>query len=103
MSFFVESKSGAFYCNPANHQYIVGSDRRYAVYSEEMRGNPVAWIKQDNGAVIGVQGNSGNRFDGLSGIEKVDIATLVHSMIGAGHVDRLPTAQEQEDAASLCC
>ena len=98
MSFFVKSTSGEFYCDIAGLQYISGDDRRYAVYSKAMRGHPVAWIRQDSGAVIGVQGNTGNRLDRLSGIERADIATLVHLLVEIRFVARLPTDQEQKDA-----
>ena len=98
MSFLVKSTSGEFYCDIAGLQYISGDDRRYAVYSKAMRGHPVAWIRQDSGAVIGVQGNTGNRLDRLSGIERADIATLVHLLVEIRFVARLPTDQEQKDA-----
>ena len=99
MSFLVKSTSGEFYCDIAGLQYISGDDRRYAVYSKAMSGHPVAWIMVDNGAVIGVDGNSGNRLDRLSGIEKADIATLVHRLIEIRFVARLPTSREQGAAA----
>lgn len=98
MSFFVKSKSGEFYCDIAGYQYISGDDCRYAVYSKAMHGSPVAWIRVDSGVVIGVQGNTGNRLDRLSGIEKADIATLVHLLVEIRFVDRLPTGREQEGA-----
>ena len=98
MSFFVKSTSGEFYCDIAGYQYISGDDCRYAVYSKAMHGHPVAWIAQSNGAVIGVDGNTGNRLDRLSGIEKADIATLVHLLVEIRFVARLPTDQEQKDA-----
>ena len=98
MSIFVKSTSGEFYCDIAAPQYISGDDRRYAVYSKATRGHPVAWIMVDSGAVIGVQGNTGNRLDRLSGIEQADIATLVHLLVEIRFVARLPTDQEQKDA-----
>ena len=98
MSIFVKSTSGEFYCDIAGYQYISGDDCRYAVYSKAMRGGPVAWIRVDSGAVIGVDGNTGNRLDRLSGIARADIATLVHLLVEIRFVARLPTDQEQKDA-----
>lgn len=56
---------------------------------------PIAEILLENGAIVGIQGNTGNRFDRLSEQEKADIATLVVPLINLGIVKRLPTNEEQ--------
>jgi len=58
-------------------------------------GFPVARVHKQTGIVVGLRGNSGNRFDRLSAIEKMDIGTLVNSLVNCGEVDRLPTPTEQ--------
>ena len=98
----IKSLSQEFFCDASSYQYINGNDYRYAVYSVSRRGYPVAMIKKTNGVVIGIRGNSGNRFDKLADIEKVDVGTLVTAMVHANYVDSLPTTEEQRAAAMLC-
>lgn len=66
------------------------------VCRDSSRGSfPVAEIMIDTGVVVGVSGNTGNRFDRLEPIEKVDIGTLVNTLVVNGIVKRLPTNTEQ--------
>ena len=96
-SLLIKSASGRFYCSPQRFQQVMRGKSYYAVYDENMSGHPVAWINHENGVVSSVVGNSGNRLDRLQPIDKVDIATLVHKMISAGFVLRLPTSEEQNE------
>ncbi len=75
----IKSNSEGFFADYAGNQLVV-----YKV--GDANDFPVAKIRQNvNGwqglAIVGIQGNSGNRFDKLSAIEKADIATIVTKVV----------------------
>jgi hypothetical protein len=75
----IQSTSECFYAG----DYGEACDDAWVVYKDMVvNGYPVAKIKHDvqgwQGLIIeGIEGNSGNRFDRLSDVEKADIGTIV--------------------------
>lgn len=93
MSKLAESHSKAFYALKSNNIPEVS-----VIVCKDSRSHgpfPVAEIMLDTGIVVGMQGNTGNRFDRLSDIEKMDIGTLANALVDMGIVSRLPSNAEQ--------
>ena len=79
----------------------IGDSRSLVVCRDSSRGAfPIAKVDTATGVVKGIQGNTGNRFDRLTSIEKADIGTIVVALYNKGLVARMPTNQEQSGGAA---
>lgn len=78
----IYSASRAFFADYAGTQLVVykaGVASSFPVATiRNDENNPNAWYGL---TIVGIEGNSGNRFDRLSDIEKVDIATIVTQLV----------------------
>jgi hypothetical protein len=96
MNKIAESLSKDFYALQEN-----GNARSLVICRDSSRGAfPIAKVDTATGVVKGIQGNTGNRFDRLTAIEKADIGTVVVALHSKGLVARIPTNQEQFGGAA---
>ena len=97
MNKLAQSLSGVYYAiesrNIPKTSVIVCTDSSRGAF-------PIAEIMIETGIIVGIDGNTGNRFNRLSDIEKSDIANLVIPLINKGFVKRLPTNEEQSQSQS---